>query len=282
MTTASSWDSFADWRAHRVKTSQKPVHFVPTMGALHAGHSALIEQARKEAGDLGEVVVSVFVNPTQFNDPQDFEAYPVTRDRDEALAVEAGADAVVFPSASEMYPEGLPNQVDPADYGALTELWEAAHRPGHFDGVVAVVRTLFSLVQPARAYFGEKDWQQLAVVTELAHREFPELVIVPVSTVRESDGLAMSSRNVRLTEGDRAKATQLYRALTDLSSSSETAEAIERLSEALGETGFDVEYLAVVDGATLAPKAHPRSGDRAVVAATIGGVRLIDNLPISQ
>lgn len=181
-----------------------------------------------------------------------------------------------------MYPEGVPERAGPADYGTLTALWEAAHRPGHFDGVVAVVRTLFSLTQPVCAYFGEKDWQQLAVVKQLVRQEFPELTIVPVPTVREQDGLAMSSRNARLAAGDREKAASLHASLTDLAASMETKPAIERLSGALEGQGFKVEYLAVVDGDTLAPKAYPEPGDRAVVAASIGGVRLIDNLLISQ
>lgn len=282
MTTGSSWDSFGDWQRNRLDTVQKPVHFVPTMGALHAGHGALIERARQDAGGAGEVVVSVFVNPTQFNDPRDLEAYPVTRESDEALAFLAGADAVVFPTVSEMYPAGIPRRVGPADYGPLTVLWEAAHRPGHFDGVVAVVRTLFSLACPTLAYFGEKDWQQLAVVRELARREFPQLTIVPVATVRESDGLALSSRNVRLSDGDRKKATRLHGALMALASSADSTSSVERLTAALREDGFDVEYLAVVDGTTLSSQAHPEPGDRAIVAASIGGVRLIDNVPISQ
>ena len=150
-------DAFRDWKRVRKDADESGrVAFIPTMGALHEGHADLIRRARKEVGSLGHVVVSIYVNPTQFNDAADFEAYPSTRKEDIAVAKSAGADAVVFPQPDELYPGGIPERAVPVDYGGLTSLWEAAHRPGHFDGVVAVVRALFHQVNPDRAYFGEK------------------------------------------------------------------------------------------------------------------------------
>ena len=271
-------ESFANWDQTRL-TLGGPVGFVPTMGALHDGHAALIRRARKDMGSEGHVVVSVYVNPTQFNDPSDFDAYPCTREADMAVARDAGADAVVFPQSDELYPGGVPEQAEVTDYGSLTALWEAAHRPGHFDGVVVVVRRLFSLVRPDRAFFGEKDWQQLAVISELVRREFVGLTIVPVPTVREEDGLAMSSRNVRLSLRDRHVAAVLHGALDAVAESRGDPSVLDDQADRLRSMGWDVEYLAVVDAITLEPE--PKSGGRRViVAAHWGGVRLIDNLPV--
>lgn len=280
-TTASTvevHESFANWGQARL-TGKGLVGFVPTMGALHDGHAALIRQARQDLGPEGHVVVSVFVNPTQFNDPGDFEAYPSTREADMAVARVAGADAVVFPVAEELYPGGVPEQAEATDYGSLTALWEAAHRPGHFNGVVAVVRRLFSLVRPDRAYFGEKDWQQLAVIAELVRREFEGVAIVPVPTVREEDGLAMSSRNARLSPEDRQSAVALHGALSAVAASGGDTGVVNRQVEELQSNGWDLEYLAVVDATTLEPDPHGGTR-RAIVAAQWGGVRLIDNLPV--
>lgn len=276
--TVEVHDSFANWAQTR-SSLRVPVGFVPTMGALHDGHAALIRRARMDMGKDGHVVVSVYVNPTQFNDPGDFEAYPNTREEDTAVAMDAGADAVVFPEAVELYPGGVPLQVEATDYGSLTALWEAAHRPGHFDGVVAVVRRLFSLVRPDRAFFGEKDWQQLAVISELVRREFGGLTIVPVPTVREADGLAMSSRNVRLSPTDRPLASVLYGALQAVAESDGHPKAVDDQVARLRSKGWDVEYFAVVDAMTLEPEPQG-SARRAIVAAQWGGVRLIDNLPV--
>ena len=190
--------SFQSWREALPLDKPVPVHFVPTMGALHAGHGALIRTARQKAGDRGHVVVSVYVNPTQFDDAGDLSAYPYTRSR-------CGIGQTVRRRRSRVsdfegnVPEGVPRAAV-SDYGALTQCWEAAHRPGHFDGVVAVVRTLFEATKPTHAYFGEKDWQQLAVIRRLAKLDFPALDIMAVPTVREPDGLTMSSRNARLSE----------------------------------------------------------------------------------
>ena len=250
------------------------------MGALHEGHADLIRMARQEAGRSGHVVVSVYVNPTQFNDAADFEGYPNTREADIRMADSAGADAVVFPRPDELYPDGIPERADPVDYGGVTALWEAAHRPGHFDGVVAVVRALFHQVEPDRAYFGEKDWQQLAVVSELVRREFPDLTIVPVPTRREGDGLAMSSRNVRLNEAERRAAPMLSVALGALAEATDMATEAQRQWNRLEEAGWSVEYLVVVDAETLDPSPEYGRECRAIGAAHLGGVRLIDNVPV--
>lgn len=274
-------DAFGDWkRARQNEDGPRDVAFVPTMGALHEGHADLIRRARQEAGRSGHVVVSIYVNPTQFNDAADFEAYPNTREADIRIAESAGADAVVFPRPDELYPDGIPERADPVDYGGVTALWEAAHRPGHFDGVVAVVRALFHQVEPDRAYFGEKDWQQLAVVSELVRREFLDLTIVPVPTRREGDGLAMSSRNVRLGEADRRVASMLSAALGALAQASDTMAEAQRQSNRLEEAGWSVEYLAVVDALTLDPAPEFGRDCRAIGAAHLGGVRLIDNVPV--
>ena len=274
-------DAFGDWKRARWD-DEGPGHvaFVPTMGALHEGHADLIRMARQEAGRSGHVVVSVYVNPTQFNDVADFEGYPNTREADIRMADSAGADAVVFPRPDELYPDGIPERADSVDYGGVTALWEAAHRPGHFDGVVAVVRALFHLVEPDRAYFGEKDWQQLAVVSELVRREFPDLTIVPVPTRRERDGLAMSSRNVRLNEAERRVAPMLSEALGALAEAMDLATEAQRQWNRLEEAGWSVEYLAVVDAETLNPSPEYGRECRAIGAAHLGGVRLIDNVPV--
>ena len=274
------YHAFEDWRRESEEASRTfSVGFVPTMGALHDGHASLIRRARHELGNGGHVVVSVYVNPTQFNDASDFALYPSTRESDVKMAQDAGADAVVFPRSDELYPNGIPARAEPVDYGMLTGHWEALHRVGHFDGVVAVVRSLFRLVEPERAYFGEKDWQQLAVISELVRREFVGLTIVPVPTVREEDGLAMSSRNVRLSLRDRHVAAVLHGALDAIAESRGDPSVLDDQADRLRSMGWDVEYLAVVDAITLEPE--PKSGGRRViVAAHWGGVRLIDNLPV--
>ncbi len=275
------YHAFEDWRcASEEALGSASVGFVPTMGALHDGHASLIRRARHELGDGGHVVVSVYVNPTQFNDAADFEMYPSTRESDIKMAEDAGADAMVFPRSDELYPHGVPEKAEPVDYGMLTSHWEASHRQGHFDGVVAVVRSLFRLVEPERAYFGEKDWQQLAVISELVRREFPGLSVVPVSTVREPDGLAMSSRNTRLAPHDRDAAALLYGALCAVAEAGGTDDSVDQQTAALCAKGWEMEYLAVVDAETLEDGVDPARARRVVAAGFWGGVRLIDNLRV--
>ncbi|TVP87099.1 MAG: pantoate--beta-alanine ligase [Thioalkalivibrio sp.] len=261
--------------------------FVPTMGNLHAGHLALVRHAR-ERGD--RVVVSVFVNPLQFDRPDDLSRYPRTLEADAKLLAEAGVDALFCPEATEMYPEHEPVTARVVVSG-LSHILEGESRPGHFDGVATVVAKLFNLVQPDLAVFGEKDYQQLLLIRGMvASLNFP-VVIDAVPTVRESDGLALSSRNARLSPSARARAPELYRCLQD------TVEACvlepdqwpdifpELLATAgarLREAGFRPDYLSIRRADDLG---EPGPGDRDLVvlgAAWLDGVRLIDNLRLSQ
>ena len=254
--------------------------FVATMGALHAGHQALIERSARENG---RTVVSIFVNPSQFQDPTDLARYPRDLARDARLAAEAGADLIFAPGVSVIYPPGAQTTVDP---GALATRWEGASRPGHFRGVATVVAILLNLVQPARSYFGDKDYQQLQVVKRLhADLALPGKII-GCRTVREADGLALSSRNAHLGPADRRRAGVIPRALArmvDLAQAGEpAAEAVIRVGlTELGSTPeLSVDYLAVVDGATLEPLASIGPGARVIFAGVLAGVRLIDNLEL--
>lgn len=254
------------------------VGFVPTMGALHAGHAALIKQA---AAACDRVVVSIFVNPTQFNDHTDFENYPLTPEADLRVVEQAGGHAVFMPDVAEIY--GGLAAASPVDYGDLTRNWEAADRPGHFDGVVAIVDRLFRAVLPDAAFFGEKDLQQLAVVRQLAQDRHPEVEVVGCALVRDADGLALSSRNVRLTDEARQTALAIPRLLRVLAKKlaegaaplTATAAARQALEATLG---VEVAYFDLVHRDTFAPWSEEVPGPYyAVVAATVGGVRLLDN-----
>jgi pantoate--beta-alanine ligase len=257
------------------------IGFVPTMGFLHDGHLSLIRRAAAEC-DL--VVVSIFVNPTQFNDAADLEAYPRDEDRDVALARDAGAHVAFVPTVAEVYPDGFSTTV--RIDGPLTETLEGAARgPSHFWGVATVVAKLFAMVQPDAAYFGQKDAQQCVVVRRLiADLNLPiELVVCP--TVREPDGLAMSSRNVRLLGSDREHAL----ALVDALRAAETAiadgetdahEVVAAATKAMLSRGVAPEYFAVVDPGTLAPVTRIDEVVLVAVAARVGPVRLIDNMLI--
>ena len=268
----------AELDVHRAP--RQSVGLVPTMGALHEGHLSLIRRAAAET-DL--VVVSVFVNPTQFTDPADLARYPRSLEADAELAASAGANLIYAPTVETIYPPGFSTRVHVA---GLTDPWEGESRPGHFDGVATVVSILLNGVRPDRSYFGEKDFQQLAMIRRM-HRDLSlPGEIVTCATVREPDGLAMSSRNVRLGADDRAAAPALNEALAAMR---EAANAGERSALRLAILGavmvkrvpqFDLDYLQVVDPATLDPVDLIVPGSRAIVAATIGGVRLIDNLAL--
>lgn len=246
---------------------------VPTMGALHAGHQALIARAA-EAND--EVVVSIFVNPTQFNDPNDLARYPRTPERDLALAADAGATIVYMPDAVTIYPDGHATTVHVA---GLTERWEGAFRPGHFDGVTTVVSILLDHVRPDRSYFGEKDFQQLSVVRRM-HRDLHlpgEIVGCPI--VREDSGLALSSRNARLTPGEIPSALRLSRALAAMTDAVAAGEWSGTTLLGIGNArlgDLDLDYLAMVDPETLEPVTDIAGGSRVLVAARVGAIRLID------
>jgi pantoate--beta-alanine ligase len=255
------------------------VGFVPTMGALHNGHISLIEKAKSE-NPL--VVCSIFVNPTQFNNADDLKHYPRTPERDLDMLRAAGCDAVFMPDEAVMYPVSPQMRLN---FGNLEEVMEGAHRPGHFNGVGLVVSKLFHMVQPDRAYFGQKDLQQFLIIKRLvADLSFPvQLVCCPV--VREPDGLAMSSRNVRLSAEARLQAPALYRALTEAQQriiQGENPQPVcSEITQRLNETGiFSVEYLTLADTETLANVQSPQAGKEYAlcIAAFLDGVRLIDNV----
>ena len=260
-----------------------PVVLVPTMGALHAGHRALLRAARASAGPSGSVLVSIFVNPLQFRPGEDLGRYPRTLEADLAMCAEEGVAAVFAPPAAEMYPGGQPQvTVDP---GPMGQVFEGEFRPGFFGGVLTVVLKLFHLTRPDVAVFGEKDAQQLALVRRLVCDTDLDLVIESVPTVRDADGLATSSRNRYLSAADRALALTLPRALragqaragagAAHSAAAVRAAAAEVLN---AEPALAVDYVAVVDPRTFGP-AEP--GPALIVAAvTAGGTRLIDNMPV--
>lgn len=257
------------------------IGLVPTMGALHAGHKSLVDRARRE-NDV--VVVSVFVNPTQFNNPDDLRTYPRTEKADCDLLETAGVDYAFVPSVDEIYPEP---DTRVFDLGPVAEVMEGAMRPGHFNGVAQIVSKLFELTGPTRAYFGEKDFQQIAVIRRMVQLEGFDLTIVPCPIVRESDGLALSSRNVRLTPDGRKVAPQIHRILSDsiqLKAEGRTpAETEKAVVEAINACeGLEAEYYSIVDALTMQPVASwsDAGSDGAVGCVTVydGDVRLIDNI----
>ena len=260
------------------KQENKTVGLVPTMGALHAGHKSLVDRARKE-NDI--VVVSVFVNPTQFNNQQDLATYPRTEERDCALLEAAGCDVVFMPAVEEVYPEPDNRQFD---LGAVAEVMEGAHRPGHFNGVAQIVSKLFSFVEPDRAYFGEKDFQQIAVIRKMVQLEGFKLQIVACPIKREDDGLALSSRNVRLTAEQRQLAPNIYRVLKEscnFAKSHTVAETEKFVADSLNALPqMEVEYYSIVDALTMQPVSDWADADSITGCITVycGEVRLIDNI----
>ena len=256
------------------------VGFVPTMGALHEGHISLINRAKKE-NDI--VVCSVFVNPIQFNNQTDLEKYPRTPEHDIEKLKQAGCDAVFMPSVEEMYPNKVE---DHYDFGDLERVMEGACRPGHFNGVAIVVRKLFEIVTPNRAYFGEKDFQQLAIINKMVSNLNMNLEIVPCPIVREKDGLAMSSRNVRLNEAERAIAPKIFATLNDSITKKDVMSPAEMKNYALKKYAeikeFDVEYVEITDEINLKSIENWDECDHAriFVALQLGPVRLIDNVRI--
>lgn len=256
----------------------KSIGLVPTMGALHEGHASLVKRSVEE-NDV--TVVSVFVNPTQFNDKGDLERYPRTLDADCALLSSLGTDCVFAPSVEEVYPEP---DTRVFDFAPLDKVMEGVYRPGHFNGVAQIVSKLFMYVEPTRAYFGEKDFQQLAIIREMVRQQGFALEIVGCPIVREADGLALSSRNTLLTPEQRVTALAISKALftsvkfADDHSLSETKQMVE---QAIADTeGLELEYFEVVDGNTLQPVATWDEADYIVGCITVycGKVRLIDNI----
>jgi pantoate--beta-alanine ligase len=266
----------AQWR-----TAGEAFALVPTMGALHDGHLALIAEGKRVAP---HVAATIFVNPLQFNLAADLDRYPRSEEADLAKLEAAGCDAVWLPKVEEIYPPGFATNVS---VRGLSSRWEGEFRPGHFDGMATVVAKLLIGIRPDFAIFGEKDWQQLAIVRQLERDLHIGVEIVGVATVREVDGLAMSSRNSLLSGEERRRAVALPRALAEARAAIETGEhilvstllAVARAK--LIAAGFEsVDYLALVDAATLEPLDHGAGDMRLIAAATIGTTRLIDNVRV--
>jgi pantoate--beta-alanine ligase len=259
----------------------RSVGLVPTMGALHEGHLSLIRAARAECD---EVVVSLFVNPRQFDEAADLAAYPRDEARDAALAAESGADLLYAPPVEEMYPDGFATTVSVSEVGSPLE---GAQRPGHFDGVATVVTKLFSIVAPEVAYFGQKDAQQVAVIRRLVRDLDLPVRVEALATVREPDGLALSSRNVRLAAGERERALALKHGLDAAAAAAANgavtpADVREAAVAAMREHGVEPEYLALVNPDTFTPVDALDGEILVAVAARVGDTRLIDNVLIAR
>lgn len=262
----------------KVRTSGQSIGFVPTMGALHDGHMSLVKQS---VAENDQTVVSVFVNPTQFNDKKDLATYPRTFEADSALLEAGGCDIVFAPSENEMYPEP---DMRVFEFGAIAEVMEGAHRPGHFNGVAQIVSKLFDAVKPDNAYFGEKDFQQVAIIREMVKQLNMPVNIVACPIFRESDGLALSSRNVRLTPKGREIAPYIYAFLKESrkfvpeKTVSEVTKFVVDHINAID--GMEVEYYLIVNAETLQPITNWSDASKVVGCITVycGDVRLIDNI----
>ena len=246
--------SIAEWQTYRGAMQERPLGFVPTMGALHKGHLSLVEASREYNS---ATIVSVFINPKQFDEENDFEAYPADHQKDLAQLENAGVDVVILPDAAQIYTDNYRFKVTESDF---SQRFCGAHRPGHFDGVLTVVMRLLNLVKPDNAYFGEKDYQQLQLIRDMASAFFMPVNIVACATVREVDGLAMSSRNQHLDNRQRKQAAALYAALKD-------SDTVGEAREALIGQGFEVDYVEDI-------------ANRRLAAARLGDTRLIDNVQI--
>lgn len=273
-------DTIAQLRSYLAvsRSKGKSIGLVPTMGALHEGHASLVERSIKE----NEVtIVSVFVNPTQFNDKGDLERYPRTLEADCQLLERLGADCVFAPTVEEVYPEPDTRQFD---FTPLDKVMEGIYRPGHFNGVAQIVSKLFIYVEPDRAYFGEKDFQQLAIIREMVRQMNFDLEIVGCPIVREQDGLALSSRNALLTLEQRHTALAISKSLftsVDYAKSHSLTETKQMVENSIAATdGLELEYYEVVDGNTLQPVSSWDDADYIVGCITVycGKVRLIDNI----
>ncbi len=261
-----------------LKVQGRSVGFVPTMGALHAGHISLVEKA---CAENGAVVVSIFVNPTQFNNPEDLRTYPRTEAEDCAKLEAAGVDIAFVPSVAEMYPEP---DTRVFDLGEVAEVMEGPMRPGHFNGVAQIVSKLFRMVEPDRAYFGEKDFQQIAVIRRMVQLEGFNVEIIDCPIKREDDGLAMSSRNVRLSTRQRQIAPNIHRIMVEslvVAQKTTLADTKKFVIDAINAyPEMEVEYYEIVDATTMQPIKSWEETDCAVGCITVylGDVRLIDNI----
>lgn len=250
------WNSMTEWMDYRRTIQGKSIGLVPTMGALHRGHASLVERCREENE---VVVVTIFVNPSQFNDPKDLSRYPRTLEQDLAILKELGTDHVLVPSAEEMYPDGYRFRLKE---DGISNIMEGIHRPGFFEGVMTVVLKLLNLARADRAYFGEKDYQQLKVITDMVKEFFIPTEIVPCSTEREESGLAMSSRNTLLSDAGRIKAAAIHRALLE-------SPDVFAAKLTLDDQGFMVDYIE-------------EHWNRRFAAVFLERIRLIDNISLED
>ena len=262
-----------------LRSGGEKLALVPTMGALHAGHIALIAEAQRHAD---RVAATIFVNPMQFGAGEDLSRYPRQEADDASMLRQAGCDLLWLPAVTDIYPTGFATKIH---VNGLSERWEGAARPGHFDGVATVVAKLLLTMRPDLSLFGEKDFQQLAVIRRMAADLNLGVTIVGVQTVRDGDGLALSSRNAYLSANERKNALALPTALNTarqaILSGDPVAEALEAATKSLQGAGFaSIDYVALVDAASLEPLETPRDSMRLIAAATIGGTRLIDNVAV--
>lgn len=276
----NSVNSIQTWLKTQVE-NDKSIGFIPTMGALHQGHISLINQSTKD-NDI--TVCSVFVNPTQFNNPEDLKKYPRNIEADIELLKSANCDAVFFPEVADMYPEG--EKSEKFNFGGLENQMEGKFRPGHFDGVATIVSKFFEIIEPNKAYFGEKDFQQLRIIQELVKQKGYPLEIVPMPIAREENGLALSSRNMRLTPKFKKEAPEIYRLLSQIpewKKELSLKETIIKFKKAFLETTLELEYVLICDETTLKPISEWEDSNniRVFIAAYAGEIRLIDNLKIN-
>lgn len=275
-----TFDKVKELQEELAQYQPSDIGFVPTMGALHAGHRSLVEKARRECKI---VVVSVFVNPTQFNDKTDLKNYPRTPEADLAILEEAGADIVLMPTVEEIYPEPDTRQFD---FGLIDKVMEGATRPGHFNGVAQVVSRLFDIVKPGKAYFGEKDFQQIAVIKAMVKQLGLELEIVECPIIRDIDGLALSSRNLLLTAEHRAAAPEIYATLkqcADKAQQMTPQQLTEWVISEVEKSGLlKVIYFQAVDSLSMQEVASWQESEhiQGCIAVQAGAIRLIDNVKI--
>lgn len=267
-----------------LKSKELQIGFIPTMGALHKGHESLIARSKAE----NEVTIaSIFVNPTQFNDAKDLNKYPRTPERDIEMLTEAGCDILFMPEASEVYPQGTTPSVK-FNFGKLDKVLEGTFRPGHFDGMAQVVHRLLDIIKPNRLYMGQKDFQQFTIVASMLEQTKSKTELIMCEIVREKDGLAMSSRNTRLSPEDRIKATLIYKTLHEAADMVGEYSPADIQKIAVGklrlEQDFKLEYFEIIDGRTLLPIRLFEDTDFAVAvtAVWVGDVRLIDNMILKQ
>lgn len=268
-----------------VRKQNKSLGFIPTMGALHQGHISLVKKSI-ENNDC--TAVSIFVNPTQFNNQNDLKTYPRTIDADLALLEKTGADIVFVPTVDVMYPEGLENVTESYDFGTIGQVMEGAARPGHFNGVGIVVHRLFDLVKADRAYFGMKDFQQIAIIREMVRQRNINIEIIPCPIVRENDGMALSSRNMRLSAEQRKQAVQISQTLfkaVDLVPEKSVADVHKFVVDTVNNTPLlEVEYFEIVDGYSLQSIQSWNQAEWVVgcITVNVGDVRLIDNITLKK